>query len=639
MKRKKIVWLFAVAIFTFVSVNASVTKSDESIYNAKIDLSKYPNSSAVVLYDYTKIIVNKDLSYKKVRRVVTKVLNYRGKKESSERRIYFDRRFENVAINRSITVKKDNGNFKVIPTDKNAIRLLDAPYESGYMDYAVHKMEVVAFSNVETGDIVDIKYSVNNMKKQPFSKKVFFGYKEPIYKMHYEIVLPKGVKITFNKPDGIIFKDKIVDGKRILTWDATDLPQILSEQNKPENDLIVPTLYVSFYKSWDEFKNGLMNQYNKSIQADSMVENLVNSIVLPTDNKMNKVKKIATYLAKNISSMNVESLEDFKIRSADDVIKSGYAASFDRIALFLSMMKVIGVKGYPVAVGPELLYWNGEKDYIQTEDFQKMIAKIIIGKKEYFVDPSNEFYPIGYTADENRVGLTICSGDIKFVKIKNLKDFSDREEVTYDIVISENGTALITEKHVFWGGRAVEMRKKYKYMTPIQKMQDYQKMLGSISENVEPVSKKMSIDLSYPVKMSFTYKYANYAVREGKFVYFDIPSGLSPFRLIKGPSQRHYSFVSPKNDFLLYDIRIKYPKSLIPIILPKNMNLDKEVFEVSRKIDSGAGYLNIKDMIIEHYGVVTKDNYGTFYKQDVKLSHPRFYKVLLRKRNKFLGIF
>ncbi|NIA23631.1 MAG: DUF3857 domain-containing protein, partial [Proteobacteria bacterium] len=588
---------------------------------------------------YTKITINKDLSYKETRRIVTKVLNYRGKKESSEKRIFFDSRFDHVKIDRSLTVKMNNGKYKVIPTDKNAIRILDAPKESGFMDYAVHKMEVVAFSNVERGNIVDLTYSVKNDKRQPFSDKLGFGYKEPIYKMHFEIVLPKTMKIEFNKVKGVKFTDKIVGSKRILTWEANNLPQIIREQNMPKSDLIVPTLYFSVYKNWRQFKDNLLKQYDNSVKVTPEVKTLVNSIVSKDDNKFQQVKKISLYLARRIANKNVMNLEDFNIQPVDNIIARGYAASFDRVAFFLSMMKTIGVEGYPVAIGPELLYWNNEKDFIQTEDFIKIIARVNINGKEYYVDPSNEFYPIGYIGEENRIGMAILPGDVKFNPVMNTGKFKNREIVDYNIKISKNGTARVFECHTYWGNEAVRMRSKYKYMTPVQKMQDYQKILGHISENVFPVSKNMSIDLGYPVKISYEYGYNNYAVEEGKFVYFDIPSNLVPFKSNKPPKQKQYPFVSSKNDDIIYNVNISYPSSLKPVIIPPSINLKSTAFDVSRTINTGKGEITTKDEVSKKYGMIQKTDYAEFYSKIMKLSHPKYYKVLMKKRSKFLGIF
>jgi len=638
MKTKKIVWLFAIAIFAFISLNvsvlnASVSKKDEIIYRSSVDLAKYPNSSAIVLYNYTKLLIHKDMSYKKTRRIVIKILDYRGKKENAEKRIYFDKRYEKVHIGRAITVKEDANKFEVIPAYKNAIRILDAPYEAGFMNYAVHKMEVVAFSNVDKGNIVDLTYSLSSNKDQPFSDKVFFGYREPVHEMHYEIVVPKSMKIKFNRMKGPMFKEKIVGKNRILIWNAENLPQIIREHNMPEKDFIVPTLYYSLYKNWKQFRNNLLKQYNKNIKVTPEIKILVKKIISKDKNKMQKVKKISHFLAKRIANKNIRDLETFKIRPVDKIIASGYAASFDRIALFLSMMKSIGMNGYPVAIGPELLYWNNEKNAVQTEDFTKIIAKVNINGKEYYVDPSNEFYPIGYVGNENRTGMIIAPGKVQFTPILNKGKFENQEKICYTISISKNGEAKILDKHTFWGNEAVRMRSRYRYMTPIQKMQDYQGILGNISEDVEPISKTMTIDLNYPVKISYAYNYKNYAVKEGNYVYFDIPSKLVPFELNKSPQQKQYPFVSIKNDRVYYYINIKYPSFLNPVIMPHNIHLKNNVFSVNRTVKAKKGELEIKDTIIKKYGLVKKTSYTDFYTKVMELSRPKYYKILLKDKN------
>ncbi len=609
-----------------VDTNHLISIEDKKIYNMPIDLSKYPDSSAIVLYNSTNMIIHKDLSYTKTRRIVIKILDYRGKKENSEKKIYFDKRYEKVHLYRAVTIKKNGGYLKVIPAYKNAVKILDVPYEAGFMDYAVHKMEVVAFADVDSGNIVDLTYSITGNKRQPFSDKVFFGYKEPVLKMIYKIVLPKSLKIIIKGP---AFKEKIIGNSRTLIWNASNLSQIIKEHNMPENDLIVPVMYYSLYSGWAQFRDNLLQSYGKNIKVTSDVKKLVSQITAQNKNKFNKVKKISLFLAKRIENKKVRDIETFRIRPVDKIIASGYAASFDRTALFLSMMKDIGIKGYPVAVGPKLLYWNKEKNAVQTEDFTKIIAKITLNGKQYYIDSSNEFYPMGYMENENRIGMEIIPGKIRFTKLTNKGKFRNREKIDYTIRIKKNGEAEIFYEHTFQGQKAVIIRNRYKYMTPVQRMQNYQKILGAISQNAVPISKTMSINLNYPVKISYKYLYRHYAVTEKNYLYFDIPSKLVPFKLNKSPEHRKYPFVSTKNQQIDYNIKIKYPCSLNPVIIPDDVNLKGNMFSVNRTIKTKKGQLMIKDNIIKKYGLVGKKDYADFYNKNMKLSHPGYYKVLL----------
>lgn len=631
MKRK--VTIFVLLIFTvFISfADASISKSDKIIYDTKIDNIKYPNSSAAILLDYTRITINNDSTYSKIRRVVKRVLNYKGKKENSEYKITFDKRYENIEINKVVTIKEKNKDYIEIPIDKSAIREIDLPRESGFMDYAVHKMKISAFSSVEINDIVDIKYTKKNNKKEKFTDIIIFGYKEPIYKIYYEIIVPNNMSIKFNKLEGITFKEKKIGNKKLYIWESEELPQILREQGQPEWSYFTKTLFITMYSDWNQFKNSLLKQYGDNIKVTESIKKLTDEIINGIKDNKEKVNVISKYIAKNIDSKPVNSLTDFDLIDVDFIIKSGYAASFDRIALFLTMMKYIGVESYPVAVGPKEYYWDKRKDYLQPNDFKTMICKVKLDDKEYYVNPESEFYPLGYINYSGYIGLLIKEGNAKFETVMSDSLNRNRRENIKTIRIDGKGNAIITDKSFIWGDEAVKKRESFAYITPVKKKQAYEEIINTISQNAEPVSKDLKIVLGNPVQISFKYRYNNFATIDRGFIYFDIPIDLLPFNLTIEPNGRKYPYLNGNENDEVWDISINYPKSFKTILKPENINVEDKIFSIGKYIESCRGHLKIKGNIKRKPYIVSLDEYNVFYNKVIKISHPRYYKVLMKE--------
>ncbi|RKX72507.1 hypothetical protein DRP43_00600 [candidate division TA06 bacterium] len=631
MKRK--VTIIVLLIFTvFISfVDANISKSDKNIYDTKIDNIKYPNSSAAILLDYTRITINSDSTYTKTRRVVKRVLNYKGKKENSEYKITFDKRYENIEINKAVTIKEENKKYIEIPIDKSAMREIDLPSESGFMDYAVHKMRISAFSSVESNDIVDIEYTKKNNKKDKFTDIIIFGYKEPIYKIYYEIIMPENMSIKFNKLEGVTFKEKKIGDMKLYIWESEKLPQILREQGQPEWSYFTKTLFITVYSDWNQFKNDLLKQYNDKIKITESIKNLTDMIINRITDDRKKVNVISKYIAKNIDSKPVNSLTDFDLRNVDDIIKSGYAASFDRIALFLTMMKYIGIESYPVAVGPKVYYWDKRKDCLQPNDFKTMICKIKIDNKEYYINPESEFYPLGYINYSNNIGLLIKEDNVKFETIMSDSLNRNRKENVKTIRIDSKGNAIISVKSLIWGDEAVKKRESFTYITPIKKKQAYEEIINTISQNAEPVSKDLKIVLGNPVQISFKYRYNNFATIDRGFVYFDIPIDQLPFNLAIEPDDRKYPYLNRDNDNEAWNISVNYPKSYKTILKPENIKVEDNTFSIEKYIESQRGCLKIKGNVKKKPYIVSLDEYNEFYNKVIKLAHPRYYKVLMKK--------
>lgn len=638
---KKLLIIFTFFIFATTAMFAKITNKDEDLYYTTISKRLYPNASVAILLNKTEMVVNKDNSVVMKHRVVKKVLNYNGKKKASEYKITYDTRYETVKILKAVTIKRTEDGFKEIPVDKNAIRTIDTPSDEGKMIYAVHKTIVVAFSSVERNDILDITYELKSKEPHKFTDTLILASDEALYNFDYKVVAPKGmVKVVEKRVDKGVVNKTEKGNKDIITIHAEKLPQIVSEPNMPRWSSFLPTIYLSAYKDWAEYRDVLLKKYENKIRITDKIKAIIKKNINETMSTKEKVEKLSKYVAKNLSSIFVGELLTFDVRDVDKTVESGYATSFDRIALFVSLMKGIGVESYPVAVGPDAYYWNEKKEGLDVNNFYYMIAKVNIDGTSYFINPVSEYYQLGEVSYNNNIGLVLRKDKLLFDTISSDKAHPEKSVSIYDMQINKDGTAIVNYKEKEYGNNAAGYRRLYRYMTPKKKELTYQNILGSISQSAIPLTKEMSINLANPVTISFKYRQDNFATVAKKFFYFKLPVSLVPYRLSISPDKKKYPFINLSDKTIVNKVVISYPKNSELLIKPETMKIDSKLFSLERKVKEVNGKMVIVDTIKLKRGVVSTKEYAEFYKKVTSLSNPKYSIVLMKaKRKKFLGLF
>lgn len=203
---------------------------------------------------------------------------------------------------------------------------------------------------------------------------------------------------------------------------------------------------------------------------------------------------------------------------------------------------------------------------------------------------------------------------------------------SYKIKIDEKGNSITEVKVEYFGHFAASIRSKYKYMTPVQKKQDYQNILAGISQNTEPLDSLPEIEIGDKVYIKYSYKNSNFAQVDGKFIYFDMPSFLAPLTLRREPKNRKYPYQSLEDTVSERSIEIKYPKEYREVMIPKSLKSNEKLFNVSRNIESIDNKIKVEDKIEYIPGFVVGKEYDKIYNSILKLAKPENYKIMLMKK-------
>lgn len=617
-----LVFCFYINLYSLEIVQKPLQK-DIEIYNA--DISAYEEDAAVILLDETKVYIENDFSYKIKKRIVKKINDYKGKKEHSEFKEYYDTRYEKIYIENAVTVKKIENEYKIVDIDKNAIREIDAPFDAGKMDYAVHKMKIAAFSSVEEGDILDITYIIENNKKDKFIDNIIFISKIPIMEKKYEIFYPENFVPNINERNfnENIFKSEYIFGdKKVILWSGKNINEIMPENSLPRYSYFLPTIFISFYKDFEEYKSLLWDKYKNKIEVTDKIKKIIQNETFNNDEIEKKIEKLKNYVAKNIQYKSINSILDFEVRDVDTIIQSGYASTIDRAVLLISILKGIGVDAEGIVIGIDKLYWEEYKNYCYVSDFNYFLIRVKLNEKYYYFETESEFYKFGEINCINEIGIVINDKKLEIVEIDPDLENKEKTIINEKINISKEGNAKIFRKIDYSGINAKNMREKYYYMTPIRRKQDYEMIINSISYNAEAVSENIDISYEKPTTLKYEYIHKNYINNDKNYYYFNIYNNIAPYKLTEDYENRFYPYESLEDKEFYRNTEIIFPENLDTVIIPKNIKIENIYFDIERSIEIEQNRCYIKDIIIFKPFIISNKEYSNFYKIIQELIHP-----------------
>lgn len=633
---KKYVQILIFFLTISTMIFADISEDDLKIYNKKYDEKMYPNGSVVTLFQEDRIKINGDMTKEYYRRDVQKIISYKGKKGVSEYKIYFDGRYEKAEIIRAFTVNEKDGKYIENSVDKNSMRILDDPSEEGFMDYLVHKMGVVAFPAVDEGSIIDITYKITSKDKERLSYRINFAAVEPVLFKRTVVEADKDIKLNIYKENfdkNIKSEINKKGGSVEYKFEKENLNQIESEDSMTPVYTFSPVVYISMYNSFDEIKEFMQKKFSEEkLNPTEKIKILAEAVTDTSSNQREKALILKEYVAKNIQYIPVDDILLREVRNPEETIAKGYGALYDITALYIALLRGAGIEAYPVIAGIDGNFMKYEKNYFDVESFRTPFTAAKIDGKIVYIDSSSEFYRIGEINANNEMVLPIKNGKAEFQNMNPESDKRAKLKESYLIKIDESGNSTTDVKVEYFGHFAGTIRSKYKYMTPVQKKQDYQNILAGISQNAEPVATLPEIELGDNVSIKYSYKNSNFAQVDGKYIYFDLPAVIAPLKMKIEPKERKYPYQSLEDTVNERVIEIEYPKGYEGVIVPENILVKEKLYTISRKITKTEDKIRIEDKIEYIPGFVMGKDYEKIYNSIIKLSRPENYKMMFMKK-------
>ncbi|WP_163327745.1 DUF3857 domain-containing protein [Desulfurobacterium thermolithotrophum] len=365
---------------------------------------------AEILYDHTfiKFFPDGRKIWKEERAI--KILDKRGIKDFGEIVIPFSTEHQKLKILYAYTVLP---NGKIVKPDKKAFNIVYPPFVSEAPIYSDLKYQTISMPAVTKGAIIKYAFEVETVKpymKNEFWSTNFFQDEYPIKEASFTAYIPKGKYFKY-KEYNMTEKPQVKEESnyKVLSWKLRDIPPIEKEPNMPPMGELVKKVVITSLKNWNQVAKWYSDLAREAIEPDETIIKTVQEITAGKRTQEEKIRAIYNFVAQNIRYVGMEfGINGYKPHRASEILKNRYGDCKDHATLLISMLKVIGVKGYPVLI-PTLSTPNMDPEVPIPTAFNHEIAAIKTENGYLFMDTTSDVTPIGYlpAGDQGRRVLIV----------------------------------------------------------------------------------------------------------------------------------------------------------------------------------------------------------------------------------------
>ncbi len=376
-------------------------------------LAKEKNYGAVILYDRCSVKFFPDGRKIWKEEKAVKITGKRGIQDFGEIVIPFSTEHQKLKILYAYTITPDG---KILKPGKRAINTVYPPFVSEAPIYSDLKYRTISMPGVRVGSVIKYAYVLKTVKpymKNQFWETNYLQDEYPIKEASFKALIPEGKYFKY-KTYNMSEKESEPLERRVgkfveLSWMVKDVPPIVKEPNMPPMEEVSKRVAITSLKSWQEVAKWYSDLAKEAVKPDKFVREITLKVVKGKKTEEEKIRAIYNFVAQNIRYVGMEfGINGYKPHRASEILRNRYGDCKDHATLLIAMLKVIGVKGYPVLI-PTLSRPNMDPEMPMPTAFNHEIAAIKWKGKWFFMDTTSDFVPFGYLppSDQGRRVLIV----------------------------------------------------------------------------------------------------------------------------------------------------------------------------------------------------------------------------------------
>ncbi|MDD5697242.1 MAG: DUF3857 domain-containing protein [Victivallaceae bacterium] len=328
---------------------------------AKVDRKTYPDADQVLVRDVQKITYQSDGTAVEFDEFYQKILTEKGKRGASVFSEFFDRSYGTVKVWAIEIIKPSGAGVKIDVAANSKIMIYSGQMGGNIYDPNL-KTLTVAVPGVEIGDTV--RYFVQRTLPVPRIKNIWTDMyvvqsTAPVVDYTIEINAPSGrpLKKYLVKDavkDSWTFAKKEAGDRIIYNWTFRNLPRMFPEPRMPAHHRHAERLLVSTAESWAEISQWYAKLCTPHLlkiipEMEAKVAELTKN--LTTDRQ--KIEAIFRFVSTQVRYLGLTletTAPGYEPHDIDITFKNRYGVCRDKAALLAGMLRLAGIKAYPVLI-------------------------------------------------------------------------------------------------------------------------------------------------------------------------------------------------------------------------------------------------------------------------------------------------
>jgi hypothetical protein len=592
------------------------------------------NQGAVILYDHSSVVFYPDGRKVWREEFAVKITGERGIKEFGEVVIPYSHEHQKVKLIYAYTITPEG---KKVEPPKEAINEVYPPFSSSAPIYSDLRYKTISMPALSVGSVIKYAYEVETFKpymKNQFWATNFFQGEFPVIEATFTARIPKGKPYKFKVYNLKDYKFSMEEEKDfvVLKWVVYDLPGIEKEHSMPPMGEVGARVTITSLKSWDEVAKWYAELAREALKPTKLVRETALKVIRESSAKTDyeKAKAIYDFVSKKIRYVGFEfGINGYKPHSAESVLKNRYGDCKDHSTLFISMLRAVGIKSFPVLI-PTLEKTNLDVSMPLPTAFNHEIAVVEINGKRIFADTTSEFTPFGRipSGDQGRKVL-IVNDERGTGTISQTPTCSPEENVELfagNFTLTPSGKLEGEMRFEYRGIYASFQRARLGKSSEKKQRSFVKNLVSQVSPGFSVVNYELKgIDDNYlPVVVKVFGEDANYSLTTKNFILARLPvPAFERLSLLVSEPSRHYDYVVGYRMSKEVKVKVKIPENFEFYLVPENVRFESSVGSFSVKWKVSGNSATVEGLLILKKPRISPEEY-----EDLKNLFEGFVKVL-----------
>ncbi len=613
----------------YLPVKYRLEDPEKVIEKAKAARKLYPDASGIVLLDQGFYSMEPD-STQYNRYHFQGLILKDDARDWANVRIYI---YEDMLRARLLAARCIKPDGRVIYLNPEDVKITKP--KSGLEFFGKSKVMSFTIPGAEVGDIVEYVYEYhifNPWDKKVFSERWFFGGKKPV--LHSEVTFKLPEKEFFkylirNTDSGRVkYSEKILGPYRLYTFSMDTVDPVVDEPSMPPLSDVIPMVAITNQRSWDYLYNWYANFQKKRMVITPEIKALADSIVRGASGLDDSIARIYYWVQQNIRYISIKGGASSGVSGhpASETLKKGYGDCTDKSILFSTLLRAVGVMGYPVYIETN----DAGTFLVDIPSFQgnHAITEIVTRDgRDFYLDAtgSTSRYPYFWSADHGVWALNAQLKKISFIKVPPPED--NWRKYTYRLKIKPDGTTRVEFLGEYTGDFEAGVRWYWQFVKEDERENRMEEMIQMTAPGSKLISYELGplYDLSKQFYLKIVFEIPGYLKNIGDLYLLELPDLKNRYRFPEiSVKKRHYDIVYRTSYRVSHDFYIEF-EGLKLKYLPDSIAINDPHFSyIAYYKKADTGQIEYHDSFRRWDRIIPFEDYDV-YKKDILtlLNHMR----------------
>lgn len=395
--------------------------------------------------------------------------------------------------------------------------------EPWYRMYYDTRALVVLFPDLEPGDVVEIRYRVDdvaprNLFHDYYGDLTYLQKTVPVARIDYVLIAPSSRQLYFNEPQmpGLIHDVREEGERRIHHYHAENVPALRPEPSMPGMTELVPYLHVSTYRTWEDVGRWYWGLIRDQLYADESLRRTVRQLMEGAPDLRTRVQRIYDWVIRNTRYVALEfGIHGFLPYRVPDIVTRGFGDCKDKASVIYTMLREAGIDARIVLIRTRP---NGEIRDLPASlaVFDHAIA--YVPELDLYLDGTAVFTGIDELPgmDQGVTVLRVGPDDVQLARTPVLASDVNRRTREVTMTLDADGSGRLEVSEEIRGVEAPGYRSRYQ--SEGLRRERLERTMGELFPGVElgEMSFEHLDDYNAPVQIRFSAAAPTIAVRDGR---------------------------------------------------------------------------------------------------------------------------